>query len=209
MRLPFAHLNLRKNPFGEVPAAERGRLAVADVERFVEPLESGLFAVEFIGDSGRGKTTHMRALWDRFAGAPFIKVAEHPEGFSAPSAPVVFVDEAQFLERSTRRELFDRGASYVIGTHESLAGHFEQAGLDYESVHLAGVTPDKLEGIIDRRIEWARRGPGVVPQVSLAAVEALIERHGDDLRAIEHHLYEVFQSLEESERVQVSHLDRN
>ena len=60
--LAFAHLNLRRNPFGEPLRAERGELAVADrsmLEEWVERLQRPGFAVQFLGGCGRGKTTHL------------------------------------------------------------------------------------------------------------------------------------------------------
>jgi hypothetical protein len=206
LSLPFAHLNLRRNPFGEASPEERGGLAVVDVERFVPRLANPGFAVEFIGDCGRGKTTRLRALWDRLDRPPFLRVAEEPRGFRAPDASVIFVDEAQFLSARQRRKLFGRRSSFVVGTHVSLAPAFEQAGLCYESAPVGGVDVELVGRIIARRLEWARRDSGPVPGVSKPAIEALIERHGDDLRAIEHHLYEVFQRLEEICDVEMRHL---
>ncbi len=206
LQLPFSHLNLRRNPFGEVPAEERGQLAVADVERFVPRLSEPGFVVEFVGDCGRGKTSHLRALWEHFRQAPFVRVDEDPRGFRAPKAPVVFVDEAQFLTRRQRGRLFGQRASFAVGTHERLADVYERAGLDWVTIELGGVDAALVEEMIARRVEWARRGSGPVPQVTRAAVERLIERHGDDLRAIEHELYEVFQRLQEVCDVEVHHL---
>ena len=207
LQLPFAHLNLRRNPFGVVPREERGRLAVADVDRFVERLARPGFAVEFVGDCGRGKSTHLHALWGHFPSAPYVRVAEQPRGLRAPSAAVIFVDEAQFLSWWQRRRLFRRAASFAVGTHESLAGVFRRAGLEYETVAVGGVDVDKVQAMITRRLEWARRAEGQLPRVTPAAVGELVARHGDDLRAIEHHLYEVFQRLEEISDVEVQHLD--
>ncbi|WP_168210548.1 hypothetical protein [Persicimonas caeni] len=208
LQLPFAHLNLRRNPFGEVPPEERGRLAVVDVERFVPKLAAPGFVVEFVGDCGRGKTTHLRALWDRSPNAPFVKVPEKARGFDVPDAPLVFVDEAQFLGRWQRRRTFRGERSFAVGTHESLAKVYERAGLDWIMIEVGGVDAERVRQMIERRLEWARREPGPLPQVTNAAIAAMLERHGDDLRAIEHHLYEVFQRLEEIRDVEVHHLGR-
>lgn len=206
MQLAFSHLNLRRNPFGEVPADERGKLAVVDVERFAARLAEPGFAVQFVGECGRGKSTHLRALREHFPQAPFVRVAERPRGFRMPKAPVVFVDEAQFLSRRQRRRAFRDDASYAVGSHEDLGRVFERAGLGWETVAVGGADTARVARIVERRIEWARRGPGPVPRLAEAAVEALVARHGDDVRAIEDHLYEVFQQLEEVGDVQVRHL---
>jgi hypothetical protein len=65
------------------------------------------------------------------------------------------------------------------------------------TIRVGGVGTEKLGGIVARRIEWARRGPGEVPSVSTSAVSALLLRHGDDVRAIIGELYDVFQNLSE------------
>lgn len=207
LQLPFAHLNLRRNPFGEVPAAQRGRLAVVDIDSYLGRLREPGFVVEFIGESGRGKTTHMRALWDHFRDAPFVKAAPNPRAYRIVPAPVIFIDEAQFIKRWHHiPRVFRKSRSFVVGTHVSLASTYERAGLDYESVEVGGVDLASVAQIIERRLEWARRGPGALPRVTNAAVVALVDRHGDDRRAIERHLYEVFQRLEEICDVQVHHL---
>lgn len=227
LQLPFEHLNLRWNPFGEVPEKERGRLAVLDIERFVPRLATPGFAVEFVGDCGRGKSTRLRFLWDHFEDAPFMRVAELPQGgffrnrFSKNKPPtrgklprdilsdpvaLLFLDEAQFLTRRQRRRLLKPDRSFAVATHESLAADFERAGLEYESVAVGEVSVELVAEIIKRRVEWARRGPGEVPGVTRAGVEGLIERHGDNIRAIERHLYEIFQQLSGVCDVEVQHL---
>lgn len=227
LQFPFEHLNLRWNPFGEVPAEERGRLAVLDIERFVARLGKPGFAVEFVGDCGRGKSTRLRYLWDHFEDAPFMRVAELPQAgffrgcFSknslpihgklpkeilATSWPLLFLDEAQFLSRRQRRRLIKPTSSFAVATHESLAADFERAGLEYESVQVGGVSVELIDGIIKRRIEWARRASGPVPGVSRAAIEGLIERHGDNIRFMERHLYEIFQDLSGVCDVEMQHL---
>jgi hypothetical protein len=62
---------------------------------------------------------------------------------------------------------------------------------------LRGLDVTRLRGIVERRIDWARRAPGPVPEVSDDALRALIRRHGDDVRAIEGTLYEAIQSMKE------------
>src|SRR5690554_2998865 len=197
LELPFVHLNLRWNPFGEVPIEERGRLAVLDIEHFVPRLAKPGFAVEFVGDCGRGKSTRLRYLWDHFEDAPFLRVAELPRGFRAPVGPLLFLDEAQFLSRRQRRRLLNARGSFAVATHESLAADFERAGLAYESVKVGGISVERVDAIIERRIEWARRAPGPVPRVSPVVIAQLIERYGENIRSIERHLYEVFQKLSE------------
>jgi hypothetical protein len=198
--LPFAHLNLRRNPFGEPTAQERGVLAVVDrdlLDRLVRSLAEPGFAVQFTGDCGRGKSTHLHALRGRFPEAPYLYFAEGARPPPIPRAPVLFLDETQRLPWRTRRRVFRRDAALAIGTHRDHSRELTRAGLRVETVQLDGFTPAHLHRIIERRIEWARRAPGPVPWLGPDGVARLSDRFGGDLRAMESHLYDVFQRLTE------------
>lgn len=197
--LPFAHLNLRRNPFGEPSSRERAALAVVDRE-LLAPLVRSLaepgFAVQFTGECGRGKSTHLHALRAHFPDAPYLYFAEGARPPPIPRAPVLFLDETQRLPWRTRRRVFRRGVTLAIGTHRDHSGELARAGLRFETVRLDGFTPVRVHRIIERRIEWARRAPGPVPWLGLDGVARLSDRFGGDLRAMESHLYDVFQQLD-------------
>lgn len=206
MQLPFEHLNLRQNPFGAVSLEEQARLAVVDVDDYVEYLGEPGRVLEFKGDHGRGKTTHLLAIRRHFQGATYLRASREEGEVEVVDEPVVFVDEAQFLSGRQRRAVFESGRSYVVSTHESLRRVYERAGLTWKTVELTGLDAGKLLEIAGRRIEAVRRGEGPVPEVCREVAEALIERHGDDLRTIEEHLYEVFQDLKEVRPVEIGDL---
>lgn len=194
---PFAHLNLTHNPFGELPLALRGQLAVLDVDvvPYLERLTRPGFALQILGECGRGKTTRLLALREHLPTAPYLHL---PEGGPCPHVPrarVLFLDETQRFSRWQRRQLWRRPASFVIGTHQDHRAEFERAGLQHETLELRGLSPEQLSAILARRIEAARRGPGEVPTLEAASVQQLIDRFGDDVRRVEGYLYEVFQRL--------------
>lgn len=205
---PFAHLNLRRNPFGEVPVDERPQLAVADVDEWIEQVQDGT-VVEFVGESGRGKSTHMRLMAHRLPEAVYVHVYEDQPPPEIPDRPVLCVDEAQFLPARMRRDLYWSDANLALGTHVSLAGEIEAAGRTVETVSLGGRTVDAnfVRRVMEKRIEWARRDDGEVPHLSDAAIEWLLEHYEDNLRAMEHHLYEVFQNLDTVRRVRPEDLE--
>jgi hypothetical protein len=64
-------------------------------------------------------------------------------------------------------------------------------------VLLRGLDVERLRRIVERRISWARRTEGPVPQVPDTTLQALLLRHGDDLRAIEGTLYDAIQCMKE------------
>jgi len=199
--LPFAHLNLSRNPFGEPQRRERAELAVVEVDRFVSRLKQPGYAVQFTGDKGRGKTTHLLAILRRFPRAAYVHVGEN-ERPRIPHGNPLLIDEIQRIPRRRRRRLFRRKVSLALGTHEDHRVELARAGFDVETVEAAAsLDAGQLHEILNRRVEWARRGPGPLPCVAVETAQAMIDRFGDDLRAIERHLYEMFQDLPGIENV--------
>jgi hypothetical protein len=191
MDLPFAHLNLRFNPFGEAGLDERPSLAVVDLP----DLHPG-DVFQFVGDSGRGKTTHLLALWGRHPGAVYERLQEGQDRCRGPlpESGLLLLDEAQRLRPSRLRSLLRRQGPTVLGTHLDLS---QAARRSIPTVFLRGLDPSRLRSIVERRIGWARRSDGPVPEVPDTTLRSLIQRHGDDLRAIEGTLYDAIQSMKE------------
>lgn len=195
--LPFGHLNLRRNPFGELDPSERAGLAVVNVDRFVQRLKQPGYAVQFIGRQGRGKTTHLLAILRRFPRAAYLHVCEGGRPRIPPGQPLL-IDEMQRLAPRRRRRLYRRPVSLALGTHDDLAGELARWGFEVETVRLSGsLDAGRLHEILNRRVAWARRGPGPLPRVRLQTAHAMLGRFGDDVRAIQRHLYNRFQDLPE------------
>lgn len=188
--IPFAHLNLRFNPFGELTEAEHTRIAVLRVS----PPAIGS-CVQVIAGCGRGKTAHLLAFAERLA-APYERADVAPGGrlLSPLASLAAFVlDEAQFADR---RDLAAaaRVETLVLGTHEDLSGRL--GGREVRTVRLdEPPSIEVLAEIVRRRIEHARRAEGPVPSLSAGALALLLSKHGSDLRAVEGTLYGVFQRL--------------
>lgn len=195
-RLAFAELNLRRNPFGEVPDVERGALAVLDVGPWREFLKQERAYLEFLGEAGRGKSTRLHALRGHFPEAPYCYFPEDGPFPEIPErAPTLFLDETWRLGWWTRRRLLRGGSRLICATHHSHARAARRAGRPVMSVTVEGLEPELLRAIIVRRVEAARRGGGAVPEVPETRIRALIARHGDALRAIEYDLYDDFEAL--------------
>lgn len=198
MRLPFIHLNLRYNPFGELPLSERPHLAVIDPEPFLALLAAERATLQFMGDKGRGKTTHLLTLRSLRPG-PYIHLPEDGPHPAVPATePLLYLDESQRLGFWGRRRLFHGAGRLVLGTHTDHTRALRRAGRPVTTVHVgADLTAERLGAIVSRRIEAARRAEGPVPYVAESGLHQLLARFGNDLRAIEHHLYERLQGLEE------------
>lgn len=190
LTLPYAHLNLRFNPFREATREERAALAVVDVGDLVPWLSAPRRVVQFVAPHGHGKSTHLIALHARFPGAPFIKLHEG-DRVEIPAAPLVFIDEIELIR--DRRALWRRPASFAFGSHRDLGA--ELAGLEVRTIPPGA---PRLREIVERRLEWARRGPGRIPTVPDRTLAALSARHGGDVRAIEAELYDVIQRMPEA-----------
>jgi hypothetical protein len=195
--LPFADLNLCRNPFGEVGRADRGRLAVVEVDHCVQRLKRARYAVQFLGGQGRGKTTHLLAILRAVPGAAYVWVDERGRA-RIPQGRPLLIDEIQRLPHRRRRRLWRRMVPLALGTHEDLREELARDGYEVETVHAAaGLDAGRLARILNRRIEFFRRDPGPLPRIERETAQAMIDRFGDDLRAIQWHLYERFQNLSE------------
>lgn len=192
---PFAHLNLRRNPFGELELSQRAALAVVRVEPFVERLKQPGYAVQFLGGKGRGKTTHLLAILQHFPDAAYVHIGEGQRP-RIPRGQPLMIDEIQRLPRRRRRRVFRRHVSLAIATHEDVGAELARAGFDVQTIEAAAsLDAGRLRQILNRRIQWARRGSGPLPSVTIETARELIGRFGDHVRAVEWHMYEVFQDL--------------
>jgi hypothetical protein len=209
--LPFEHLNLRFNPFGERPLEERGQLAVPpDYFDDLPDLTRPGFALQVLGDKGRGKTTHLLALRERYPRSQYLHIPE--EGLQAwpPSLgpSPFFIDEAQRLTWLQRRDLFRPQRSLVIGSHADHAKQLRRAGFTVQTRQaFEELSPERLHAMIQKRIESARRADGDLPRVTKENCDLLLSHFGTDVRGIEGYLYEIFQGLEGPCHVELRNLD--
>jgi hypothetical protein len=204
MPLAFAHLNLRRNPFGELTDTERAALAVVEIDAEVDWLRTPRRALQIIGDSGRGKTTHLLAFAARFPGSPLVRVRDGDPPSIPDEANPLLIDEVQFLPPRLRRRLWTRPTSFVLGTHHELGEELARAEVEVRTLRPAEhLTAERLHRALASRVEAARRAPGPIPTIGERLVIELRSRFGSDLRKAEHFLYDRFQTLPEVTDVQV------
>lgn len=193
---PYRRLNLTRNPFGELTRLERAELSVCSLEPWLALLQgpdASQQVIQFVGDCGRGKSTHLLTIEQRLPKARYLYLP-----IDAPLPPIashrpMLIDEAQRLSKRARRKIFAEGGPLVLGTHENLADEIVAAGLQVTTVHVAELlTVPRLQEMLHARIEASRLGPGTIPCISLARCQRLIDTFGDDVRSMEHHLYAIF-----------------
>jgi hypothetical protein len=184
-----------RNPFGELTRQDRAELAVVDVAMYLAELDTGRTALQFLGDQGRGKTSHLLAIGRALLGAEYVYLPEHGPRPRIPKTRPLLLDEAQRLNRWRRHLVFAVKGVLVIGSHEDHTRELEHAGYRVVTHHVAaGASPERLQIMLNRRIEAARAGAGPLPWVSERFAADLHRRFGSDIRGIEHFLYDRFQS---------------
>ncbi len=198
--LPFAHLNLRRNPFGEFSVKEWTALADVDVLEFDDFLMEPGATVQFVGEKGHGKTTHLLAIKSRFARSGYVHIPEGERAAVPPGNPIL-VDEAQRLTWWQQRQLFRSRAPLVLATHRDFSPELIRAGRQLRTVTVSErMSAQRLTRILNARIEWVRRGQGPVPSVSFESAGRLLSRLGPDIREIMFEMYKKFQDLPEGSR---------
>jgi hypothetical protein len=194
-RSPYLRWNLLRNPFGELTRHERAELAVVDVAMHLAELQVGRTALQFLGDQGRGKTTHLLAIGRALPGASYVYLPEDGPRPRIPRARPLLLDEAQRLSRWQRYRVFAVKGPLVIGSHEDHTQELERAGHRVVTHRVAdGSSPERLHAMLNRRIKAARADVGPLPLVSEAFAAELQAQFGPDLRGIEQFLYDLFQS---------------
>ncbi len=192
----FESINLRWNPFGEPSFRERIELALA---RPI-PVEPGTL-VQIVAPEGMGKTSlllgqlHFRqdaVYWraDRDGPAP----RPRPSGGRA----LLLLDEADSLPRRRLARIIRPWTMVLAATHRDLSSWAKRP---VKTMDMPALDRKTLRSIVARRLEWARLGPGPLPQVSEEFLGRLLDEHGGNLRALEDDLYEWFQDLKEKGRL--------
>ena len=202
MQLAFAHLNLRKNPFGALTTAESQRLAEVDLAETLaflrQPIQQNAppAAVQFMGRQGSGKTTHLLALLAAMPGAVYspIPIGQPPQ-IRTDGDPVL-IDDAQWLTRNLRKQLFRSQHRLVMATHADYTVELLHAGRPLLTLSSETTTDsDTLRRRLNARIEAVRRGPGSIPVISEEIATLAWTKHGPDLRSVIKRLFHVFQQL--------------
>jgi hypothetical protein len=198
---PFHFYNLRRNPFGELERNERAELAVTVLDPWLEFLRHPSSVLQFVGDCGRGKSTHLLAIEKHLSPVSFVYIPEDGPRPKLPQTRPLIVDEAQRLSLWQRRKLGKFGGPIVIGSHIDHTREFERCKLNVQTVFVAElVTPDRIQLILNKRIESSRLNIGTIPTISGKFALRLHQQFGSDLRGMEHYLYNEFQAHTREQR---------
>jgi hypothetical protein len=192
---PFLRHNLFRNPFGELTSSERAELAVVDVEPYLVFLADSRSVLQFLGDCGRGKSTHLLALQRHLLDASFLYIPEQKPAPKLPLCRPLLVDESQRLPKSMLVELARSGGPLVLGTHSDHTAVFRKYDLQVRTVQVSkDLSAETLQAIFLARIEGSRSNVGPLPTFPLSLANRLLMRFGSDIRTMEHYLYDRFQA---------------
>jgi hypothetical protein len=196
MQSPYSVYNLHRNPFGELTRAERAELAVVeDLDVWLAALRDPRTSIQFVGDCGFGKTTHLLAIEKRLPSAAYVYYPEKGRRPPLPRQRPVLVDEADRMGWRQHLRLLHGGGPLVIGTHVDYSWRLRRAGFRVLNVNVElPKEPRLLAKILNRRVEASRLNVSLpIPLIDEEFAEQLMHRFGCNLRRIEHFLYERFQ----------------
>ncbi len=212
-RRPFEHLNLRRNPFGDISdVAREADLVAGPLDAWVEWVRARGHMLAFVGPRGCGKSTRLRASYERVASETDATVqltgVVDDEPIEWPSADILMVDEAQFVRRSEWRTL-ERSPpdSLVVASHEELSGVARRFDFQMKTIDCGGADVSRVRQMVRARFDAMRRDDGPIPTVTDDGCEWLVAEYGSDLRASVSHLYEVVQRLERVRSIRVDDLE--
>ena len=194
--LPFFHLNLRRNPFGELTAAERTRLAIVECDAALQHLKSPRSVIQVVGERGYGKTTHLLALAAQFPENAYVHIPEGQHAAIPAQGEPLLIDEAQRMTRVQQWTTFRSQRRLVLGTHSDFEPALRRAGRPVLTIAANQFTDaTRVQNLLNARIESVRRDAGSIPQISEATAAELFKQYGSDIRSIEHSMYLTFQQL--------------
>jgi len=200
--LPFFLLNLRRNPFGELTVAERTRLAIVECDVALQHLKSPRSVIQIIGEKGYGKTTHLLSLAIHFAGHAYIHIPEDQRVVIPAAGDPLFIDEAQRLTLFQRLQTFRSNRRLILGTHTDFEKKLCRADRPVMTIAADQFTnASRVHNLLNARIEFARRGPGPIPSITLKTAANLFTQFGSDIRGMEHSMYHAFQQLRDVQDV--------
>lgn len=204
---PWAALGMRGNPFRRLHEGELAESLISprgERESIGVLLGSAFQVVQFVGESGWGKSTHLRACHhaaavERRAGCRFDHVPLWSDRLELPGGVVGmwFVDEMQRVRPVDRQHAWEWGhrtrGRMFIGTHEDLRTEIAAAALGVLTISLAAPDPEAVLGYVARRIELAG-GDAKCFGIEPAAIQTLHAVSHGSFHRIEAILYEASQA---------------
>lgn len=188
----YEPLGLHRNPFGCLSPADAAAAAVVEIDPLIANL-TGRHAIQIIGRCGRGKTTHLRAIQHSLPNCVYAYIPRWKRRVPIPDGDVVILDEVQRMPLRSRQTVFAAGRPLIIATHWSVAAALKWHGYRVTTIRLNQDRGEVPIGEIIRR-RWALAAIDVekLPlfKIDQISIQYLKRRHGGNVRAMIHYLYD-------------------
>jgi len=203
MKINYNDLVLNKdieyfhNPFGGISDEELLEVIIPkyDLEKSIELLSRPEpIILQFVGKKGRGKTTHLRALYQLISNSK-IYFLDH-KGYrkiTNPNNLNIFIDSVHHIPWRKRLQLWRQSnTSYVITTHSYRNIEFFLCNRTYKTIHFRGLSLTKLESIIKKRISQYSTIEQNQIIINTNTLKILSTQYGDNIRGLLNFLYDRF-----------------
>lgn len=184
------------NPFGGI-AIDDIALTLNpkhDVQEWIAILQKNeTTIIEFVGEKGRGKTTHLSMLHQYFFTTPIYYLDRINTHKSIKESPILFIDSVGNVPFVKRLKLWSKkNVTYIVTTHKSRKHEYKLCGRNYFSYVFHGITELELKEIIARRVSLSSNKSKDAIDLDSIILKKLIACYGDDFRAILNFLYDNF-----------------
>lgn len=188
------------NPFGGIDDEELLEIITPqyDVEEWVQLLNKPEpIIIQFVGKKGRGKTTHLRALYQILTDADiYLLECNTKNPIKNKPKRSTFIDNSHLLSWNKRLQLWSNAnTSYVITTHYSRSLEFYFCKRAFKTYYFKGITPEKLKIIIKKRVSQFSYLAYTEVKVNEIILQQLIVTFGDDIRGILNFLYDQYKTI--------------
>ena len=205
MNLPLNHfqkLNLKHNPFSILNEKERLNTftPLVDLEFLVNSIKKeDSFLVSFYGKKGQGKSINLSYLVHNYLNdSIFYQPKIGFRGFINTKNEILVIDSFQLLSNKNKWHLLRYQKRLIIGFHFSFDIFKYFGKLDYYkgiNFNHQVLCLSNLEMIVKNRIQLAQLNKkDTLPYVTKKALQLLINKHQNNLRAIFSDLYDEFQN---------------
>jgi len=151
--------------------------------------------IEFVGQKGRGKTTHLKLLQQYFSDSEIYHLDKKLIKIKKGKSSIIFIDSIQRLSFFKRMKLWlNRKTTYAITTHHTKAWEYRMANRQFHSFKFQGISVPSLRHIIANRISLATNLLPHQIKINDTILFTLIQHHGDDYRSILNLLYDSYKN---------------
>ncbi len=184
------------NPFGGLTEEENLQTLVPqfdldEIQQLIQNPEPKI--IEFYGRKGRGKTTHLRALHQRFPEQPIVFLNKQKKDFNFEEwdDPILFVDSIHYLNPIRRHSLYKTFSTILLTSHWCRKIEYKLAAKPSYHFRFGRKNFRDLEAIVEKRIKEICPQSAQV-EIPRETLRQQFRKHGDNYRLTLNSLYDDF-----------------